>query len=353
MWSSNWSTIWPHTHLWAFGCDGNIGIPSHILTDVMNSCFKNASPRFSLGTALTQASACVDEMVLIQARSLMLLLFFKEVKTMSSIWPWNEFWENPEGAVLVGLSELVNASVKRMLAISSPEILSVEDSSKEAVSPCNRRSINWWVEWQLPRKAAAEEIWASRKPKPPKRIGKDASEIEDWVILPRAWRRPQSKRPSWKSAEPGGTVRRRWLILNKLRQILSKWNAICGLSRSGKRSCASSILSTRDLKKLSKNSWEPIMGEPSNSALLDDTHKRWISGGKAGNSWSPDGQNTSHLPRLICKPTSGPLDNSNFNMHPVYQRKYHHLSTTTVTEDHQYDLCHQELLKRPRKKKFD
>ena len=41
---------------------------------------------------------------------------FQRIKSMSSIWPWNDFWENPEGAVLVGLSELVNASVKRMLA---------------------------------------------------------------------------------------------------------------------------------------------------------------------------------------------------------------------------------------------
>ncbi len=106
---------------------------------------------------------------------------------------------------------------------------------------------------------------------------------------------------------------KRWLILDKLRQLLSKWSAICGLSRSGKRSCASSTLSIRDLKKLSKNSCNPKIGEPSNSTPLENTHKRWISGGKLGNSWSPDGQNTSHLPRLICRPTSGPLDHSDFN----------------------------------------
>ena len=34
------------THLWAFGCGGNIGNPSQILTDVMKSCFENASSSF-------------------------------------------------------------------------------------------------------------------------------------------------------------------------------------------------------------------------------------------------------------------------------------------------------------------
>ena len=69
--------------------------------------------------------------------------------------------------------------------------LSVEGCSEETVPPCNKRSVNRRVIWQLPRKAADDEIRASRKPKPPNRIGREAcnqaaSEIEDWVILPRA-----------------------------------------------------------------------------------------------------------------------------------------------------------------------
>ena len=131
----------------------------------------------------------------------------------------------------------------------------------------NRTAISGRTELQLPRKADAADLLASRNPRPPYQIVsvaciQDRCEIEEQIIDWRASRKPILKRPNCFSALQGGVVRIRWFSLQRPRQLRSKCNSIWGSSRSTKWDWNWMILSTHLQRKSSKNASEPTIGEP-------------------------------------------------------------------------------------------
>ena len=83
-WSPNWSKMCPQIQRAAFGCCWKMGVQE------IKSCFEKLRPNFSLGIALRQAPAWVDEIVFRRARSLR-LYNCSSVKSIS-IWVWSIFW---------------------------------------------------------------------------------------------------------------------------------------------------------------------------------------------------------------------------------------------------------------------
>ena len=92
---------------------------------------------------------------------------------------------------------------------------------------------------QQSRNAAGWTVDVSLRPSPPKRTGSvawshAASGTDVRVIPPNACRRPVSERDHLVAAALGGTVRRRWLILQMLRQLWRRCSATCGWSKSSR-----------------------------------------------------------------------------------------------------------------------
>ena len=131
------------------------------------------------------------------------------------------------------------------------------------------------------------------------------------MVQRRIWlsveRRPSSKCQKCSSAEPGGTVHSKWLILPVLRQLRRRCNSARGSSKSPRHDCNSKILPTWVATKDLIKSEVPQTGEPRSSTPPCLSLTRQTSSGNSEKNWSPDGQKTSHFFIFRWRPNFGPF----------------------------------------------
>ena len=124
------------------------------------------------------------------------------------------------------------------------------------------------------------------------------------------YRRPQSNLLDWRENLSQGTDLRRWLTLQMPRQERSRWSSTWGSCKSWRWFWQFKTLSILLPQLESKKDLVPQIGDPKNSAPPKESSTRWTSAGKFGKVLSPEGQKTSHLLKLRCKPCEGPIEDN-------------------------------------------